>query len=263
MTPQFSQLADWLGTYGVSLVVSLPDEREEDFLFPEEANLAAKMQEKRKREFLTGRRAARQALLLSGGEVSPIPQGRRGEPLWPPGFRGSITHTKGLLAAACLREAEQFSAVGMAVQQKKAQSVGLDLERVDRVISEAAWQHILSANEVHTHAAVTDPVQRLVLFSAKESLYKALYPLCGEFFGCTDAELEWLQVQPRGYPQNGLARLALRRSLGLETGGERVFSSGQKFDCHWQIDSDWLLTALIVEPFFPDNALADQQGGAV
>ncbi len=257
MIPQFACVARWLEGHRVSLVVCPPDEREETCPFSEEASLAAMMQGHRKREFLTGRRAAREALVLSGGQACAIPQGTRGEPLWPTGFTGSITHTKGLVAAGCLRAdglpvAANESRRAEAVPQKTVLAVGIDLERAGRVLSEAAWQHILSAADLRMHAAVADPGLRLVLFSAKESLYKAVYPLCGEFFGFDDASLVWpgpggMPGVPAGCPGSGVARLVIRRTLGLGAQGRLVFHAGQEFVCHWQFDGDWLLTAVVVE----------------
>lgn len=257
MTPQFACVARWLGGQGVSLVVSAPRDPAGLSAFPEETRLAESMQVHRRSEFLTGRSAAREALVLSGGPACAIPQGTRGEPLWPAGFTGSITHTKGLVAAGCLRADGQSIAAGESrraetVPQKRVLAVGIDLERTGRVLSEAAWQHVLSEDDVRMHAAVTDPGLRLVLFSAKESLYKAVYPLCGEFFGFDDASLVWtgpggMSSVPAECPANGVARLVLRRTLGSGAQGTLVLHAGQEFVCHWECDGDWLLTAVVAE----------------
>ena len=56
--------------------------------------------ENRQWEFTAGRLCAVQAIRGLGGSETEIPVGERGEPIWPKGFVGSITHTQGYAAAA-------------------------------------------------------------------------------------------------------------------------------------------------------------------
>jgi 4'-phosphopantetheinyl transferase EntD len=61
-------------------------------LFCEEDALVVRACAKRREEFSAGRCAGRAALACLGVPPVAILQGRRGEPLWPSGFVGSITH---------------------------------------------------------------------------------------------------------------------------------------------------------------------------
>ena len=67
-------------------------------------------------EFSTGRACARAALARIGVPPVPIPRGPRGEPRWPDGVTGSITHCAGYLACAVARRAE-VRALGIDAEQ--------------------------------------------------------------------------------------------------------------------------------------------------
>jgi 4'-phosphopantetheinyl transferase EntD len=72
-------------------VVSTTGERSVD-LYPEEEAAVGNAVEKRRREFVTARACAREALAQLGLPAQPIPAGPRGEPVWPQGVVCSITH---------------------------------------------------------------------------------------------------------------------------------------------------------------------------
>jgi 4'-phosphopantetheinyl transferase EntD len=69
-------------------------------VFPGEEDLVANAVENRRREFVTARRCAREALAKLGHAPTPIRRGPMREPQWPSGLVGSITHTRGFRAAA-------------------------------------------------------------------------------------------------------------------------------------------------------------------
>ena len=148
-------------------------------LFPEEQALIGAAAEKRRREFATGRSCARRALAALGLPPAPILRGDRGAPGWPPGIVGSITHCAGYRAAAAARSQDAL-AVGLDAEP--------DLPLPDRVLdavslpAERAMLHDLAA------AAPGTSWDRL-LFSAKESVYKAWFPLTGRWLGFPDAEV--------------------------------------------------------------------------
>jgi len=235
--PLFASVRAHLAARGVALELALPASvaaaAAQAALMPGERELARPMCATRRHEFSVGRICARQAIdkattktVTGTDSVVEILQGDRGEPLWPDGLAGSITHTPGLVAAAVMRRADC-----------KTCGVGIDVERATRVLSDGAWRHVLSADEETRLSGVTDPVLRLVLFSAKESLYKALYPSCGIFFGFEDASL-WFDDDAAGR-SSGSAKLRLERDLG------DAFRSGQVFTCVWEIDGAWLFTGVI------------------
>jgi 4'-phosphopantetheinyl transferase EntD len=147
--------------------------------FPGEEDLVATAVAGRRREFLTARRCAREALARLGFAPVPIRPGARREPTWPEGVAGSITHCAGYRAAAVARTAD-------------VPSLGIDAEPhaplpprvLPAVTTPADLDHL--AGLADRHPAVH--WDRL-LFSAKEAVYKAWYPVTRRWLGFEDASL--------------------------------------------------------------------------
>ncbi|MBX7268153.1 4'-phosphopantetheinyl transferase superfamily protein [Micromonospora sp. Llam7] len=140
-------------------------------LFPEEQGVMAGAVEKRRREFTTGRWCARRALEDVGFRPVAIPPLQRGAPGWPLGAVGSITHCSGYRAAVAARS-EAIVTVGIDAEPNRTLPAGV----LDAVSSEVERR------------CLPDLTRRLpvvswdrLLFSAKESVYKAWFPLarCG------------------------------------------------------------------------------------
>ncbi|MCX4746054.1 4'-phosphopantetheinyl transferase superfamily protein [Kitasatospora sp. NBC_01287] len=149
-------------------------------LLPAEEGCLRHAVDERRREFTTGRHCARQALAGLGLPGRAIPAGPRGEPLWPAGVVGSITHCRGYRAAAVARSA-QVPLLGIDAEEHRA----LPPELLPRVLlpAERAAVARLARLAPQTHWPT-------VLFSAKEAVYKAWYPLTGRWLGFHDARLE-------------------------------------------------------------------------
>ncbi|HEX4700719.1 MAG TPA: 4'-phosphopantetheinyl transferase superfamily protein [Pseudonocardiaceae bacterium] len=144
-------------------------------LLPEEQHLVAKAVEKRRREVTSARTCARRALTRLGIAAAPILKGPKGEPLWPAGVVGSITHTTGYYAAAV-------------AYASKIRSIGVDAE-VHGVLPDGVLGHVAYGPELDWLAGRDHSTvwwDRL-LFSAKESVYKAWFPLTGRWLGFEDA----------------------------------------------------------------------------
>lgn len=147
------------------------------YLLPEEQHLIASAVESRRRDVTHARTCARRALSRLGVAEVPILRGERGEPYWPEGVVGSITHTRDYCAAAV-------------ASSRRVRSVGIDAEFHDAlpdgvldyvaVPEERAW-----LKELGSGSTCWDRL----LFSAKESIYKAWYPLTGRWLGFEDASV--------------------------------------------------------------------------
>ena len=146
-------------------------------LFPEEEILVARAVEKRRREFTTARLCAREALQALGLPVASIPAGERGEPLWPAGALGSITHCETYRAAAVARSSEVLT-------------LGIDAEPnaplPDGLVGDIARPEELPLLR-GLRADMPDVHWDRLLFSAKESIYKAWFPLAQCWLGFEDA----------------------------------------------------------------------------
>ncbi|XVV01538.1 4'-phosphopantetheinyl transferase family protein [Actinosynnema sp. CA-248983] len=154
----------------------------EDFdvdLFPEEEEHVAKAVDKRRREFTTGRHCARLALGRLGFPPVPLPPGEKRAPVWPDGVVGSITHCKGYRAAAVARTAS-------------IRTIGIDAEP-NEPNPDGVLEAIALPAELRMVAALGRAGDKVcwdrLLFSAKESVYKAWFPLARKWLGFEDAEV--------------------------------------------------------------------------
>jgi 4'-phosphopantetheinyl transferase EntD len=130
---------------------------------------------RRRAEFATARLCARDA--LSGLGIAPVPvlRGEKGEPLWPAGVVGSITHCARYHAAAVARSA-RFA------------SIGIDAEP-DEPLPKGVLEMICRPAERPQLSVLAIPNADRLLFSAKESLYKAWFPLARRWLGFDEASV--------------------------------------------------------------------------
>ncbi|AKH67730.1 phosphopantetheinyl transferase component of siderophore synthetase [Spongiibacter sp. IMCC21906] len=134
---------------------------------------------KRRSEFFTGRYLAKLALTQAGSPSHDVPADNNRCPLWPAGFRGSITHTDNY-AACVLARTDQLSAVGIDIQDWMEENAAQRL--APRILNEKEQQVLASS-------ALSASVGISLCFSAKESIFKALYPYIGHHFGYAAAKL--------------------------------------------------------------------------
>ncbi len=151
---------------------------------PEEKSLIARSVPKRRNEFVTARHCARIALGQLGLPPTPILKGEKGEPCWPDGVVGSLTHCTGYRGAVVGRS----SAV---------RSLGIDAEPHD-VLPDGVLDAITLDEERHEIAALPDRLHwDRILFCAKEATYKAWFPLTRRWLGFEDAHVVF-DVDPEG-----------------------------------------------------------------
>lgn len=151
---------------------------------PEEEPLIAKSVAKRRNEFVTARHCARVALGQLGVPPVPILKGDKGQPCWPDGVVGSLTHCTGYRGVV----------VGRA---GAVRSVGIDAEPHD-VLPEGVLDAITLTEERHEIAVLPDGLHwDRILFCAKEATYKAWFPLTNRWLGFEDAHVMF-DVNPSG-----------------------------------------------------------------
>jgi 4'-phosphopantetheinyl transferase EntD len=143
---------------------------------PEEEPLIARSVSKRRNEFVTVRHCARVALGELGIPPAPILKGDKGEPCWPDGVVGSLTHCDGYRGAV----------VGRAEQVR---SVGIDAEP-HGVLPDGVLEAVSLPPERRELAAMADALHwDRILFCAKEATYKSWYPLTRRWLGFEDAHI--------------------------------------------------------------------------
>ncbi|HEY2452703.1 MAG TPA: enterobactin synthase subunit EntD [Scandinavium sp.] len=169
---------------------------------------------KRKAEHLAGRLAAFYALREQG--LRQIPNiGDNRQPLWRPGWYGSISHSGTTAVAVVAREA-----------------VGIDLEGMfSAELSQKIANSIINSAEraLLEKCGLPFPLALALVFSAKESLYKALSFTTDGQPGFASAQIVALNGQ----------RITLQVD---ETFSPALVS--QCFDLVWQQDSQRVITLL-------------------
>jgi 4'-phosphopantetheinyl transferase EntD len=136
-------------------------------LYRDEQEALGRVVDARRDEFTTARECAHRALARLGLPPSPIAKGSHGEPRWPAGIVGSITHCERYRACALARKSEIVT-VGIDAEPHGALPDGVLGEIASR--KELAWLTELIDVEPGVYW------DRL-LFSVKESVYKAWFPL--------------------------------------------------------------------------------------
>ncbi|NRN67636.1 Phosphopantetheinyl transferase component of siderophore synthetase [Kibdelosporangium sp. 4NS15] len=151
----------------------------ESTMFPEEAERVANAVDKRKREYATVRHCARQAFAELGIPPAPLLNGERGAPQWPTGVVGSMTHCAGYRAAVVARSSD-------------VHTLGIDAEPhgplPDGVLGVIARDEEKVRLTELTAADSAVHWDRM-LFCAKETVYKAWYPLTHKWLGFEEASI--------------------------------------------------------------------------
>ncbi len=180
---------------------------------------------KRRAEFLAGRLAARDSVAaLCGAPEAPSQDAER-LPRWPAGIIGSITHSHGL-AAAVVGHQRAYEGLGLDAERLLTTERALRLAPQILVNTERAWLASLETSQQGRFVTL--------VFSLKESLFKALYPLVRQRFYFPDAQLSnW-------DPASGEVTITLRKTLSARWGaGTRL--EGQVADLE-----DHLLTLIAI-----------------
>ncbi|AWW36724.1 MULTISPECIES: 4'-phosphopantetheinyl transferase family protein [Streptomyces] len=199
-------------------------------LYPEEEALVARAVDKRRREFALVRGCARRAMEKLAVPAQPVLPGERGAPHWPAGLVGSMTHCDGYGAAALARAAD-LASLGIDAEPHAALPEGVleavalpgeqdRLRRLDAERPDVRWDRLL--------------------FSAKESVYKAWFPLTRKWLDFSEADID-LTAETGDGPPHGRFRAALLVP-GPVVDGTRL----DAFEGRWTVQHGLLATAVTV-----------------
>ncbi|MGH8127503.1 MAG: 4'-phosphopantetheinyl transferase family protein [Gammaproteobacteria bacterium] len=171
-----------------------------DGLFPEDvitevaapwmwsANLAREEQiiignavDKRRREFTAGRACARGILKQFGfSENLTIGKDKYGAPVWPEGIVGSISHTADVCVVSIGRQSPELISLGVDIEK----DTRLDADLVNLVCDELE-------KDLCCNGQIDDSLRLAkVIFSAKESVYKCLYPIIKTVLDFQDVHIQ-------------------------------------------------------------------------
>ena len=181
-------------------------------------------QPSRRLHFAAGRYCATRAMtaLDPALAASAIERGVDGEPVWPAGIVGSITHSGAFVSAAAAR-AEDAAGVGIDTQEL------LTKERLAHVSPV-----ILAATEIERaeRSTLGPSLWITVAFCAKEALFKCLYPAVRRRFYYSAAEVVSID-QATSAKTDGTLTIALTESLGRE------FSRGSMYEGRFELSRDY------------------------
>ena len=135
-------------------------------MYPAEQALVSKACPGRRREFRAGRILARALMYEAGIEGFPLLMGDKREPLWPQMICGSITHLPDVCVVAI---AEKTKVFGLGLDVARVLDVGREIWPTFLTPEELQWVDSLPPTVAQRYAAM--------LFSAKETLFKCLYPV--------------------------------------------------------------------------------------
>jgi enterobactin synthetase component D len=174
---------------------------------------------KRKIEFAAGRYCGIKALEKAGlNSLTSIPFDKNRIPLWPEGFLGSITHSHG-------------KALAQVSMDKWIKGLGIDLEKkMSDGQAKKLIKVILTKGELRRFATLITinlAQTTTLIFSAKESIFKCLFPTLRVWLNFNDIELCHINSNEQTFTIK-----ILKNNLGL-------------FDGQYSIDDDYIFTRVI------------------
>jgi enterobactin synthetase component D len=219
----------FVAQHSVSFDPDEPGDLAEEFPGVELPEALGRAVRKRQAEFLAARYCARQALAVIAPEHAQavIGIGRNREPMWPGEIVGAITHVHRFASVAVARRGE-------------AAGIGLDVERImtEKLAGELC-ESIAGREELAGLARQTGWSAAVVLtlvFSAKETIFKCLYPQVGRYFDFREAEVLSLD------PESGRFAARLLRSLTAD------LVDGYTMEGRFERDEARVCTAMVLPP---------------
>lgn len=171
--PPLQRAIDAISVPGILIGHRLIADGDELALLPEELVAFAGSVIKVRRASGAARIVARTLLSRFGKAPCPIPKSTAGMPVWPAGIVGSLAH-ESKVAIAAMAKQDEFLGVGADIEP--AEPLDPDLLNIVATVKER-------------ERIQDDPYRGRLLFSVKEAIYKAVYPLDGTFLDHHDVEV--------------------------------------------------------------------------
>jgi 4'-phosphopantetheinyl transferase EntD len=177
---------------------------------------------KRKSEFLAGRYLAKIALQSIGKSCHYIAIGKNRAPVWPQGILGSISHTSAI-AQCVITDHQDYQNIGLDIEHWLTSA---DANNIASSIVKSAAEYLPIMTYLPFNKALT------LIFSAKESLFKAIYKEVGKYFDFYAAQVTSFQ-----FTKNELT-LTIIQELSL------TIPYGKQFQCKYEIRDDLVVTLI-------------------
>lgn len=231
--PEQAELTPWADLFpsNVAVVVAGDRDRQRPLNDAEQACVADAV-DSRQREFTAGRNCLHRCLRNLGLQIHPpILMGKLREPLLPNGYVGTLSHCNGYCVAV-VAHASQYLGVGLDVEHNTPLESGLS--------SLICFPDELT--EVKNYLQDLPPAQQQsypdpgkLIFSIKESFYKAYFPQLKAYFDFLDVKVTLNLVDQTG-------SLQLIRPVGEQTSlDEKIYHT--RFD--W--DANYVYSAISIK----------------
>jgi 4'-phosphopantetheinyl transferase EntD len=172
-TSPLAEAIEAISIPGILMDHRLIADGDESALLPTELAAFAGCVVKVRRASGAARIVARTLLSRFGRAHCAIPKSTAGMPVWPEGIVGSLAHDAKVAIA------------GMALQ-REFQSIGVDIEPAEPLAPD--FLDIVATPKERARIE-DDPFRGRLLFSIKEAIYKAVYPLDRTFLDHHDVEV--------------------------------------------------------------------------
>ncbi|SEN06988.1 4'-phosphopantetheinyl transferase EntD (siderophore biosynthesis) [Duganella sp. CF517] len=145
---------------------------------------------KRQREFFYGRLCAQAAMAPLRPHIPQIGTGRMREPLWPVDLIGSITHAADMAAAVVLPVSTGYHGVGIDIEHLLGGPGAQEVRAI--VANDAELRYLAGFGD-----ALGPDLPLTLIFSAKESFFKAVHGEVRRYFDFDAIELEHIDLSAR------------------------------------------------------------------
>jgi enterobactin synthetase component D len=199
-----------VSVFGAPLPLSLTVEQDYAYCLPVVLKDVAQV---RKQEFIAGRYCAIQAAKKIGLTIESLPSAKTREPIWPAGMTGSISHSK-QMAISCISNNSDYLSLGIDAEELMKPEVATEVAAT-----------IATQGELDFLATLDSSLGLTVLFSAKEALYKALFPLVRTFIDFKEVKLTSLDLTQGTFELELISsNLSLVKYLGRYMGSFRMMN---------------------------------------
>lgn len=161
---------------------------------------------KRKIEYQVGRQCAEAAIkemTKNKGKIIDLKQNKDGSTQWPTGVTGSITHSQNIILA-------------IVASSSIYSGLGIDIEKIiDPIFAKKLITRIANKSEQQLlNKNLSISTLASIIFSGKETLFKALYPLTHKRFYCRDAEIIAIDHNKKQWQIRLLTTLSTSHNVG-------------------------------------------------
>jgi len=177
----------------------------------------------RRNEFLIGRYCVELAQINAGIPISKIGISNYRLPDWPEGLRGSVSHSNGM--CVCILSDNNIAGIGVDVETIFTEEEALLLS--DQISNNEEIK--LMTSQIPFATACT------IIFSLKESVFKAIYPSFHTYFGFDALLIEKVDVINRG--------LATIRIIG-NTGNMNLID--KRIQCYFLLYRNYVITYTVI-----------------